>query len=59
VIPLVAVMVWMGIFTQTFLPPVSESNDKILTQIRMSADLKAATHSPVASLKVGANTNAH
>ena len=31
-IPLVVMMVWMGMYTQTFLPAVSETNAKILDQ---------------------------
>ncbi len=42
VIPLVLMMVWMGIFTQTFLPPVSETTAKILDQSRMNAPLRVA-----------------
>jgi NADH-quinone oxidoreductase subunit M len=30
IIPLIALMVWMGTYTQTFLPPIGEQNAKIL-----------------------------
>jgi NADH-quinone oxidoreductase subunit M len=42
IVPLVVMMVWMGIYTQTFLAPVSEANTKILNQIKMSAQNKTA-----------------
>jgi NADH-quinone oxidoreductase subunit M len=47
VIPLVIMMVWMGIYTQTFLPPVSEATSKILDQSKMNVPLRVAlpTHS--------------
>ncbi|HWE52500.1 MAG TPA: NADH-quinone oxidoreductase subunit M [Bryobacteraceae bacterium] len=42
VIPLVIMMVWMGMYTQTFLPPVSEANSKILDQSKMNVPLRVA-----------------
>ena len=36
VIPLVALMVWMGVYTQTFLPPVSQATAKVLEQTRIN-----------------------
>ncbi len=42
VIPLVVMMVWMGIYTQTFLPPVSEATSKILDQSRMNVPLRVS-----------------
>jgi NADH-quinone oxidoreductase subunit M len=42
VVPLVVMMVWMGLFTQTFLPPVSESTSKILDQTRMNMPLRVS-----------------
>jgi len=61
VIPLIVVMVWMGIFTQTFLPPVSESNAKTLTQIgpaqiKMNAAKASQASSTVAAM--GGNVHA-
>jgi NADH-quinone oxidoreductase subunit M len=37
VVPLVIMMVWMGVYTQTFLAPVSEANMKILNQTSSTA----------------------
>jgi NADH-quinone oxidoreductase subunit M len=42
VIPLVVMMVWMGIYTQTFLPAVSEANAKILDQSKGNVPLQVA-----------------
>jgi NADH-quinone oxidoreductase subunit M len=41
-IPLVVMMVWMGIWTQTFLPAVSEANLKVLDQSKSSAPLRVS-----------------
>jgi NADH-quinone oxidoreductase subunit M len=58
IVPLIMLMVWMGVFTQTFLLPVSEANAKILKQITMSAQNNSATHTNTAGL-VGGNVHAH
>jgi NADH-quinone oxidoreductase subunit M len=42
VIPLVVMMVWMGIYTQTFLPAVSEANAKILEQSKGNVPLQVS-----------------
>ncbi len=44
VIPLVVMMVWMGVYSQTFLPEVSEANTKIID--RKQNDRAAARSSP-------------
>jgi NADH-quinone oxidoreductase subunit M len=41
-IPLVVMMVWMGIYTQTFLPAVTEANLKILDQTKGNAPLRVS-----------------
>jgi NADH-quinone oxidoreductase subunit M len=50
-LPLVAMMVWMGMYSQSFLPPVSETNSAILNQGRMNGPVRAG-------LSGGGNTNA-
>ena len=35
IVPLIVMMVWMGMYTQTFLPAVSETNARILDQSRI------------------------
>jgi NADH-quinone oxidoreductase subunit M len=37
ILPLLALMVWMGTFTQTFLPPISAQNAQILQQTQPAA----------------------
>jgi NADH-quinone oxidoreductase subunit M len=39
--PLIVMMVWMGIFTQTFLPTVSETNARILDQTGTAISMKS------------------
>jgi len=41
-IPLVVMMVWMGIWTQTFLPAVSEASLKVLDQSKSNAPLRVS-----------------
>jgi NADH-quinone oxidoreductase subunit M len=41
-IPLVVMMVWMGVYTQTFLPAVTEANLKILDQSKGNAPLRVS-----------------
>ena len=37
ILPLLAMMVWMGVYTQTFLPPISAQNARILDQTKLAA----------------------
>jgi NADH-quinone oxidoreductase subunit M len=39
-VPLVVMMVWMGVYTQTFLPAVTETNAKILEQSKGNVPLQ-------------------
>jgi NADH-quinone oxidoreductase subunit M len=41
-IPLVVMMVWMGIYTKTFLPAVTDANLRILDQSRSNAPLRVS-----------------
>jgi NADH-quinone oxidoreductase subunit M len=41
-IPLVIMMVWMGVFTQTFLPAVTEANLRILDQSRINVPVRVS-----------------
>jgi NADH-quinone oxidoreductase subunit M len=59
VIPLVIMMVWMGIYTQTFLPPVSEATSKILDQSKMNVPLRVALPSHSASFVFPEDRGAH
>ena len=45
-IPLVAMMVWMGVYTQSFLPPVSQATARILDQTKVNVPFQVRTGSP-------------
>jgi NADH-quinone oxidoreductase subunit M len=40
VIPLVVMMVWMGVYSQSFLPPVGKTNAKILEQTHVNVTVR-------------------
>ena len=40
VIPLVVMMVWMGVYSQSFLPPVSKVNAHVLDQTRINVPFR-------------------
>ncbi|HVP45808.1 MAG TPA: NADH-quinone oxidoreductase subunit M [Bryobacteraceae bacterium] len=42
VLPLVAMMVWMGVYTPSFLPPITRANTAILDQSRMNVRFRVA-----------------
>jgi NADH-quinone oxidoreductase subunit M len=48
-VPLVIMMVWMGVYSQSFLPAVSETNLKILDQSKTNAPLRVALPGPASS----------
>ena len=54
VVPLVVMMVWMGVYSQSFLPPVSKATARVLEQTQVNVpfrvDLRPQTgsHSEVA-----------
>jgi NADH-quinone oxidoreductase subunit M len=43
VVPLMIMMVWMGVYTQTFLPAVTEANAKIVNQVSRTAHVTPAS----------------
>ncbi|MDQ6676096.1 MAG: NADH-quinone oxidoreductase subunit M [Acidobacteriota bacterium] len=47
ILPLVAMMFWMGIYTQTFLPAISTTNTQILDQSRNNVPLRVRTEQAV------------
>jgi NADH-quinone oxidoreductase subunit M len=57
-IPLAIMMVWMGMYTQTFLAPVSETDAKILSQTDMNNRAVAAASIP-GSTSIPRNVHAH
>ena len=46
VLPLVALMFWMGLYAQTFLPAISAQNTAILNQMQRNRVVNAATPAP-------------
>jgi len=40
ILPLIAMMVWMGVFSQTFLPPVSQNTARILKQTNVNVSYR-------------------
>ena len=42
ILPLLALMVWMGTFTQSFLPPISAQNAQLLQQTKSGGRALAA-----------------
>jgi len=58
-VPLVIMMVWMGVYSQSFLPAVSEANLKILDQSKTNAPLRVALPAPAPSPVGGGFGHAH
>ncbi|MDP9053307.1 MAG: NADH-quinone oxidoreductase subunit M [Acidobacteriota bacterium] len=50
VVPLVVMMVWMGLYSQSFLPAVSEADLKILDQTKMNQPLRVHLPAPSPAL---------
>ena len=46
VVPLIAMMVWMGVYPQSFLPPVSKVTASILEQSKVNVPVRVALPSP-------------
>ncbi|MGC2658369.1 MAG: NADH-quinone oxidoreductase subunit M [Bryobacteraceae bacterium] len=48
VVPLVLLMVWLGTYTQSFMPPISAANAQLLEQTRVSDEIRVQLHPPAA-----------
>ena len=46
VIPLIAMMVWMGVYSQSFLPPVSKVTAHVLDQAQVTVPFRVHTGTP-------------
>jgi NADH-quinone oxidoreductase subunit M len=44
VIPLVAMMVWMGVYSQSFLPPISQTTARVLEQTQVNVPFRVQSH---------------
>jgi NADH-quinone oxidoreductase subunit M len=53
VIPLIAMMVWMGMYSQSFLPPVGKVNARVLeqTQVNVPFHVQNASRSEAANAR--------
>jgi NADH-quinone oxidoreductase subunit M len=45
-LPMLVLMVWMGTATQTFLPPISAANARILRQTQQNVDFHVERRTP-------------
>jgi NADH-quinone oxidoreductase subunit M len=43
-IPLVAMMVWMGVYSQSFLPPIGQTTARVLEQTQVNVPFRVQTH---------------
>ncbi len=46
VVPLILMMVWMGVYSQSFLPPVTRSNARVLEQSQVNVSLRVQSPAP-------------
>ena len=46
IVPLIVMMVWMGVYTNTFLPPVTATDATVLDQSKMNTPLRGAVTLP-------------
>jgi NADH-quinone oxidoreductase subunit M len=46
ILPLIALMVWMGVASQTFLPPISAANARILEETRHGVSIHVRSFAP-------------
>jgi NADH-quinone oxidoreductase subunit M len=44
VIPLVAMMVWMGVYSQSFLPPIGQTTARVLEQTQVNVPFRVEVH---------------
>jgi NADH-quinone oxidoreductase subunit M len=47
VVPLIAMMIWMGVYSQSFLPPVDKVNARVLDQTRVNVPFRVSAPAPV------------
>ena len=46
VIPLIAMMVWMGVYSQSFLPPIGKVNARVLEQTQINVPFRVGLRQP-------------
>jgi len=52
VVPLIVMMVWMGVYSQSFLPPVGKSNARVLAQTQVNVPFRVALPARVEAANV-------
>jgi len=52
VIPLVVMMVWMGVYSQSFLPPVSKVTARVLEQTQVNVPFRVSVPPKVEAANV-------
>jgi NADH:ubiquinone oxidoreductase subunit 4 (subunit M) len=57
-LPLLLLMFWMGIYTQTFMPPISAQNARILQQYQQQQNRPQLAVAPGGNLSVSEVANA-
>jgi NADH-quinone oxidoreductase subunit M len=50
-LPLLILMVWMGTFTQSFMPPISAQNTQILEQTKTGMDVRVENRMPASGVQ--------
>ena len=53
IIPLIVLMVWMGSFTQSFLPPITATNARILAPIEAKKEIQVQCEAEAVRLGQG------
>ena len=56
-VPLIALMLWLGCYTQTFMPPISSATSHILDQSRMNDEYRVQS-APLRSSQMAEVRNA-
>jgi NADH-quinone oxidoreductase subunit M len=52
VVPLIVMMVWMGVYSQSFLPPVGQNTARILQQTSVNVPYRVQMERPAAGTEV-------
>jgi NADH-quinone oxidoreductase subunit M len=55
ILPMVVLMVWLGTFTQSFMPPITSATARLLDQTSLSNEYRVATQPPAYQLRKATN----
>ena len=53
VVPLIVMMVWMGVYSQSFLPPVGKTTARVLDQSQINVPFRVQMRAPSAAAPDG------